>query len=70
MILANFSEVVRGGVFLIKVRTPIEYGANHIKNALNIDVSSAGNIERAFEKRHKDKTVYLYCGLVKEVGER
>ncbi|RTE54980.1 rhodanese-like domain-containing protein [Arenibacter aquaticus] len=59
---SDFSEAISGKkVFLVDVRTPNEYGAGHIKNAINIDIFNAGNFERSFEKMPREEPVYLYC---------
>ncbi len=59
---SEFLEAISGKkVFLVDVRTPNEYGAGHIKNAINIDIFNTGNFERSFEKISREKPVYLYC---------
>jgi phage shock protein E len=50
---------VAAGARLIDVRTPEEFAAGHIPNAINIPVSELGG--RLAEVGPKDKTVVVYC---------
>ncbi len=47
-------------IILVDVRTPKEFNAGYIDNALNIDWLG-DNFSAEFEKINKDKTIYLYC---------
>lgn len=47
-------------VQLIDVRTPREYQAGHIENAINIDLSS-NNFTHQINKLDKQKPIYIYC---------
>lgn len=45
---------------LVDVRTPEEFNAGHINNALNINWFDA-NFAKSFENIDKNETIYLYC---------
>lgn len=45
---------------LIDVRTPEEFAAGHLPNALNIDVKS-DDFNEKIKELDKDKTYYIYC---------
>lgn len=47
-------------VILVDVRTPKEFNAGHMENALHIDWLGDSFMSE-FEKIDKDKTIYLYC---------
>ncbi len=58
----NFKEVVIGKeVQLVDVRTPDEYHAGKIDDAINIDYFDQENFAKAFEKLDKNKPLYVYC---------
>ena len=60
--VANFKEAVVGKtVQLVDVRTPEEYNAGYIDNAINIDYFDQEKFKQAFKKLDKDKPVYVYC---------
>jgi len=48
-------------VQLVDVRTPEEYAAGHIKDAVNIDYFDPEAFTEAFSKMDKNKAVYVYC---------
>lgn len=48
-------------VQLVDVRTPKEYLAGYIKNAVNIDFYQSSTFEEAFNRLDKNEPVYLYC---------
>jgi len=54
------TQIERGTVQLIDVRTPEEFQEGHIEGALNIDFYSE-DFEKEFHKLDKDQPVYLYC---------
>lgn len=57
----KFSEMIaaeEGQV--IDVRTPEEFNAGHIKNAVNINIHDE-NFESRIESLDKSKAVYVYC---------
>ncbi len=45
---------------LVDVRTPQEYEAGHLKDAVNIDVKGA-DFRTAIEKLDKSRPVFVYC---------
>ena len=55
------AKIGEKSVQLIDVRTPEEFGAGHIRKAVNIDVQSADFEARAQSIISKDKPVALYC---------
>ena len=58
----NFKEVVVGkDVQLVDVRTPDEYNAGKIDDAINIDYFDQEAFKKEFEKFDKNKAIYLYC---------
>jgi len=58
----NFKEVVVGkDVQLVDVRTPDEYNAGKIGDAINIDYFDQEAFKKQFEKFDKNKAIYLYC---------
>ena len=60
--VANYKEVVVGkDVQLVDVRTPQEYQAGYIDDAINIDFMNQETFKEAFEKLDKTKTLYIYC---------
>lgn len=62
MNVGAFKNAISGkDVQLVDVRTSAEFADGHIKNALNIDVSSGGFVQRATSKLDKTKPVYVYC---------
>jgi phage shock protein E len=57
----EFSEVIaQPGVIILDVRTPEEFNAGHIPNAININVA-ASNFSSEVSKLDKNATVAVYC---------
>ncbi|WP_231931291.1 MULTISPECIES: rhodanese-like domain-containing protein [Bizionia] len=54
------TQIEKGKIQLVDVRTPDEYNSGHIKNAENIDFF-ATSFESQFEKFDKEKPLYIYC---------
>ncbi|TYB79151.1 rhodanese-like domain-containing protein [Bizionia myxarmorum] len=54
------TQIGKGNIQLVDVRTPNEFGSGHIKNAKNID-AFAGSFSEKISKLNKEKPVYLYC---------
>jgi rhodanese-related sulfurtransferase len=50
----------KGNAVLLDVRTPEEYAAGHLKNAVLLDYN-AGVFDTAFQKLDKEKKYLLYC---------
>ena len=48
-------------VVLLDVRTAKEFGEGHLQNALNIDVTQDGFVEKAKPVLPADKTIAVYC---------
>jgi len=58
---AAFSKQAQtAGVTVIDVRTPDEFAAGHIENAINIDVEG-GNFDAGIADLDKAKTYAVYC---------
>ncbi|SNR41111.1 Rhodanese-related sulfurtransferase [Maribacter sedimenticola] len=55
------TQIITNNIKPIDVRTALEYGGGHIKNAINVDFFNTGNFEKYFEKLNKEKAVYVYC---------
>ena len=47
---------------IIDVRTPREFSSGHVKNALNLNISS-DNFKAKLEKLDKNKTYLFYCRI-------
>ncbi len=60
--ITEFSQNDIENGILVDVRTPEEYNAGHLDNALNIDWFDETFIQQ-FEKIPKDKTIYVYCKM-------
>lgn len=58
--ITEFSQNDIKNVMLVDVRTPEEYSAAHIDNALNINWYDK-NFAKQFELINKNKTIYVYC---------
>ena len=57
----EFSEVIaQPGVIILDVRTPEEFNAGHIANAININVADS-NFSTEVSKLDKNATVAVYC---------
>jgi len=57
----EFSEVIaQPGVIILDVRTPEEFNAGHIPNAININVADS-NFSSEVSKLDKNATVAVYC---------
>lgn len=57
----EFSEVVnQPGVIVLDVRTPEEFNAGHIANAVNINLEGS-DFASEVSKLDKDSTVAVYC---------
>ena len=50
----------KNSVQLIDVRTPKEYNAGHIKNAVNVDFFS-NDFTNKINNLNKEQPVYIYC---------
>jgi len=60
--ITEFSQKdIKEGI-LIDVRTPQEFEAGHLENAVNIDWFANDFIEK-FETLDKEKPVYVYCKM-------
>ncbi len=62
MPITEFSENDAENAILVDVRTPEEYQAGHLENAININWYDADFTDQ-IETLDKDKTLYLYCKL-------
>lgn len=57
----EFSEVIaQPGVIILDVRTPEEFNAGHIANAININVADS-NFSSEVSKLDKNATIAVYC---------
>jgi rhodanese-related sulfurtransferase len=57
------TEVIGKDVQLVDVRTPDEYDAGHIDDAINIDIMNKETFAAKFDKFDKKKPIYIYCKL-------
>ena len=57
------TEVIGKDVQLVDVRTPGEYDAGHIDDAINIDIMNRETFTEKFDKFDKKKPIYIYCKL-------
>lgn len=55
------AEVLGKEVQLVDVRTPEEYNAGHIDDAVNFDLSDRTTFMKQIGTLDKDQPVYLYC---------
>ncbi|WP_282079191.1 rhodanese-like domain-containing protein [Aquimarina algiphila] len=55
------SAVIGKDVQLIDIRTPREYKAGFIDDAININSYDAQQFSIAFQKLDKEKPIYIYC---------
>ncbi|QLG45995.1 rhodanese-like domain-containing protein [Costertonia aggregata] len=58
--ITEFSQKDINDGILVDVRTPKEYAAGHIKNAVNINWFDT-DFTSQFERFGKNKTIYVYC---------
>jgi rhodanese-related sulfurtransferase len=64
----EFSEVIaQPGVIILDVRTPEEFNAGHIENAININVADS-NFTCEVSKLDKNATVAVYCRSANRSG--
>lgn len=54
-------EVINKNVQLIDVRTPDEYLAGHIDDAINSNILNRDEFIKTVEKLDKSQPVYVYC---------
>jgi rhodanese-related sulfurtransferase len=57
------TEVIGKDVQLVDVRTPDEYDAGHIDDAINIDIMNMKIFAAKFDELDKEKPIYIYCKL-------
>lgn len=58
----DFEQGIKnGGVQLLDVRTPQEFAAGHLPDAINIDVQDPDFEQKALDTIKGSKTVYVYC---------
>ena len=55
------AQIADSDVVLLDVRTEKEFGEGHLQNALNIDVTEDGFIEKAKSVLPAEKTIAVYC---------
>ncbi len=60
--ITEFSEKQAKTAILVDVRTPEEYQAGHLENAININWYDP-DFTAQVETLDKNKTIYLYCKL-------
>ncbi len=56
-------DVIGKNTQLIDVRTPEEYAAGHIGNAVNYNILNKDNFIIQIQKLDKNQPVYLYCKI-------
>ncbi|VAW12210.1 Rhodanese-like domain protein [hydrothermal vent metagenome] len=57
------TEVIGKEVQLVDVRTPDEYEAGHIDDAINIDIMNMETFTEKLDEFDKEKPIYIYCKL-------
>jgi len=58
--ITEFSQNdIKSGI-LVDVRTPMEFNAGHLDNALNINFLEKGFVA-SFDTVAKDRTIFVYC---------
>ncbi len=60
--ITEVSQKELESVVLVDVRTPEEFSAGHLENAMNINWFDA-DFARQFDAIDKTKTIYLYCKM-------
>lgn len=60
--ITEVSQNEMNNVMLVDVRTPEEFEAGHLENALNINLYDESFSQR-FEKIGKGETIYVYCKM-------
>lgn len=50
-------------IFLLDVRTPEEFTAGHIANAININLFDEDFEKKSIQQLPKNKTIYVYCAV-------
>jgi phage shock protein E len=53
-------QIQQGNAYLVDVRTPEEYNAEHLQYALNANIRGT-DFNGQLAKLDKSKTIYLYC---------
>jgi rhodanese-related sulfurtransferase len=56
------AEMQKQDCIILDVRTPEEFGAGHLKSAVNINWNGA-DFQGAVEKLDKNKKVFVYCAV-------
>ncbi|WP_299431339.1 rhodanese-like domain-containing protein [uncultured Aquimarina sp.] len=54
-------KVLHKDVQFVDIRTPKEYHAGYIDDAINIGIADKEKFTAAFQKLDKEKPVYIYC---------
>ncbi|MDT0605936.1 rhodanese-like domain-containing protein [Croceitalea rosinachiae] len=57
------AEVIGKKVQLVDVRTPEEYEAGHIGNAVNYNIINSESFLKQIDHLDKDAPIYLYCKM-------
>ena len=60
--ITEFSQKNAKNIILVDVRTPEEFEAGHLENAININWHDPQFINK-FGDEYKEKTIYLYCKM-------
>lgn len=55
------NKVLNKDVQFVDIRTPKEYDAGYIDDAINIGIADKEKFTEAFQKLDKEKPVYIYC---------
>ncbi|WP_299215128.1 rhodanese-like domain-containing protein [uncultured Aquimarina sp.] len=54
-------KVIHKDIQFVDIRTPKEYNAGYIDDAINISIADKEKFIVAFQKLDKEKPVYIYC---------
>lgn len=54
-------RINQGNITILDVRTPAEFSAGHIANAINLDFYDTSQFSSSLDKLDKNRTYLIYC---------